>query len=67
MDSIPNENRGRRLFSEEEVQKMIDEGRKIVIKDGLVLCLDKWSQRHPGGELVILHMMGRDATDEIEA
>ncbi|KAF8454018.1 fatty acid desaturase [Terfezia claveryi] len=57
--------RSPKIFTEAEVQKMINEGRKVVIKDGQVLLLDKWSHRHPGGELVILHMLGRDATDEI--
>lgn len=57
--------RNRKIFNEQEVQQMINEGRKVVIKDGLVLCLDKWAHQHPGGELVILHMLGRDATDEI--
>lgn len=55
----------RRIFSEAEVQTMVDSGKKVVIKDGKVLLLDNWIKRHPGGELVILHMLGRDATDEI--
>lgn len=55
----------RRVFNEAEVQQMINEGRKVVIKEGQVLLLDNWFHRHPGGELVILHMLGRDATDEI--
>lgn len=55
----------RRIFSEAEVQNMVDSGKKVVIKDGKVLLLDNWIKRHPGGELVILHMLGRDATDEI--
>ena len=56
-----------RIYNEAEVQEMIDGGRQIVIKDGMVLSLDSWAHRHPGGELVILHMVGRDATDEINA
>ena len=58
-------NNKRRVFNEAEVQQMVDSGKKVVIKDGKVLLLDNWIHRHPGGELVILHMLGRDATDEI--
>jgi delta8-fatty-acid desaturase len=32
-----------------------------------VYKLNSWLDRHPGGELAILHFVGRDATDEIEA
>jgi delta8-fatty-acid desaturase len=28
---------------------------------------DAWKDRHPGGKLVLDHMIGRDATDEIDA
>lgn len=28
--------------------------------------LDSWLSKHPGGELAILHFVGRDASDEIE-
>jgi Cytochrome b5-like Heme/Steroid binding domain len=36
-----------------------------VISDKQVLRLDKWIDRHPGGRLPVLHMVGRDATDQI--
>ncbi|KAI5779853.1 fatty acid desaturase [Peziza echinospora] len=63
----PTSTRKHKLLTESDVQAMVDAGRKVVIKDGLVLSLDKWFGRHPGGEMVILHMVGRDATDEINA
>lgn len=45
---------------------MIADGRTIVILDEMVLRLDGWMGKHPGGQLAILHMVGRDATDEIK-
>lgn len=46
------------------VERLLFQGRQIVIMDGNVLQLDKWLN-HPGGQLVIKHMVGRDATNEI--
>ena len=56
-----------RTFSHREVETLVDAGQVVVIKDGQVLQLDSWLNRHPGGRLAILHMVGRDATDEINA
>jgi delta8-fatty-acid desaturase len=36
-----------------------------VISRGHVLRLNKWQDVHPGGRLVIQHMVGRDASDEL--
>ena len=49
------------------VEGLIAEGQTIVILDDYVLRLDGWLDKHPGGRLAILHMVGRDATDEIYA
>ncbi|KXX77529.1 Delta(8)-fatty-acid desaturase [Madurella mycetomatis] len=49
------------------VEGLIAEGRAIVIFEDYVLQLDSWLDKHPGGRLAILHMVGRDATDEIKA
>lgn len=46
---------------------MIADGDIIVIFQDFVLRLNSWLDRHPGGSLAILHMVGRDATDEITA
>lgn len=48
-----------------EVVRMIANGDSLVISAGYVLRLNAWKKRHPGGALVIDHMVGRDATDEI--
>jgi sphingolipid 8-(E)-desaturase len=54
-----------RLFSPREIEGRIADGEVIVIYNQHVLRLDSWLNRHPGGQLAILHMVGRDATDEI--
>jgi sphingolipid 8-(E)-desaturase len=50
-----------------KIQAGVAEGRILVILDDYVLQLDSWLDKHPGGRLAILHMVGRDATDEIKA
>lgn len=49
------------------VDQLIADGHIIVIFEDCVLKLDSWLQKHPGGRLAILHMVGKDATDEIKA
>ncbi|EXJ94796.1 hypothetical protein A1O1_03194 [Capronia coronata CBS 617.96] len=56
-----------RIWSRGEIEGLIAEGRKIVIFDGQVIKTDLWLPFHPGGEKSVLHMVGRDATDEIRA
>lgn len=53
-------------MSRRQVESLIAEGRVIVIFDDDVLRLDGWLDKHPGGRLAILHMVGTDATDEIK-
>jgi delta8-fatty-acid desaturase len=55
------------LLSRGQIEALIAEGRKVVIVDGRVLKVDAWLPYHPGGDKAILHMVGRDATDEIKA
>lgn len=56
-----------RVISAVEVEGLIADGHIIVIYEDLVLKLDSWLERHPGGSLAIQHMVGRDSTDEIKA
>lgn len=58
--------RDSRIITPREVEGLIADGKVIVILDEMVLRLDSWLQKHPGGRLAILHMVGRDATDEIK-
>lgn len=54
-----------RIVSPEEIKRQIAQGEPVVIHEGFALNLGKWIDNHPGGRLAILHMVGRDATDEI--
>lgn len=54
-----------RIIAPAEIEHQIDQGEPIVIYEGYALHLGEWINRHPGGRLAILHMVGRDATDEI--
>jgi sphingolipid 8-(E)-desaturase len=55
------------ILSRRQIEGLIADGRKIVILDGQVLKTDAWLPFHPGGDKAILHMVGRDGTDEIRA
>ena len=50
-----------------QIEAMIADGWTLIIVDGNVLKLDAWLKYHPGGEKTIMHMVGRDATDEVNA
>lgn len=54
-----------RIFSRREIEALIAAGDSIVIYEHEVLRLNAWKDYHPGGSIVIQHMVGRDATDEI--
>jgi delta8-fatty-acid desaturase len=54
-----------RTVSPAEIAREIAQGAPIVIHEGYALHLGEWIDKHPGGRLAILHMVGRDATDEI--
>jgi sphingolipid 8-(E)-desaturase len=56
-----------RLWTRREIEGQIAEGKKIIILDGKVVRADSWLKFHPGGEMAILHMIGRDGTDEMKA
>lgn len=55
----------KQFLSRTQIDHRIASGDALVIYDGLVLRLNSWLPRHPGGDKSILHMVGRDATDEI--
>ncbi|EHK47020.1 hypothetical protein TRIATDRAFT_217433 [Trichoderma atroviride IMI 206040] len=55
------------VLSQRAVEGMIADGDTIVIFQDHVLRLNGWLDKHPGGSLVIQHMVGRDATDEMTA
>lgn len=53
--------------SRDEIEVLIAKGHKIVIFNQYVLKVDAWLPYHPGGDKALLHMVGKDATDEIQA
>lgn len=55
------------LMTVREIEALIAEGKAILIKDQHVLKVDAWMKFHPGGDKAIQHMVGRDATDEVNA
>jgi sphingolipid 8-(E)-desaturase len=54
-------------MSRREIEGMIADGRMVFILDHYVIKADAWGPYHPGGDLAIRHMVGRDATDEVTA
>lgn len=54
-----------RTYARSDIEGLITAGDIIVVHQGHVLRLNHWLDKHPGGRLVIQHMVGRDATDEI--
>lgn len=55
------------VLSRRQIEGFIAEGRSIFIINQYVIKADPWLKYHPGGEKSILHMVGRDATDEVTA
>ena len=58
---------GDTLYSRRQVEGLIADGYTIIIVDQKVLKVDPWLKYHPGGDKAIMHMVGRDATDELNA
>ncbi|CBF77189.1 fatty acid desaturase [Aspergillus nidulans FGSC A4] len=55
------------LLSRRYIEGQIAAGKHIIIFDDRVLKVDSWIKFHPGGDKSIKHMVGQDATDEINA
>ena len=55
------------LLSRRQVECLIAEGKNVIIVNEKVLLVDAWLKYHPGGDKTIMHMVGRDATDEVTA
>jgi len=67
MAIVASTTRKERVYSREEVEDLIANGRTIIVLNGKVLKVDAWLKYHPGGDKAIMHMIGRDATDEVTA
>ena len=55
------------VFTRRQIEDLIAQGRSILIIDGTVIKADAWLPYHPGGDKAIKHMVGRDATEEVNA
>ncbi|RAL00665.1 fatty acid/sphingolipid desaturase [Aspergillus ibericus CBS 121593] len=55
------------LLSRRYIEGLIADGKHVIIFDNRVLKVDAWIPYHPGGDKSIRHMVGKDATDEINA
>jgi len=55
------------FLTRDQIKTNIALGHVLVLHRSFVYKLNSWLSKHPGGELAILHFVGRDATDEIEA
>lgn len=59
--------RSKPTLSRAELAVRITQGDLLFIHKSRVINATAWLSFHPGGELAILHFVGRDATDEVEA
>jgi delta8-fatty-acid desaturase len=55
------------VMTRRNVEGLIAKGHTIVIFEQQVLKLDSWMEKHPGGKLPLLQMVGVDASSEIAA
>lgn len=53
------------VLSRRKIEGLIADGRSIVIVNQNVLKVDAFLKYHPGGEMAISHVVGKDATDEV--
>ncbi|KAJ5115071.1 hypothetical protein NUU61_000830 [Penicillium alfredii] len=65
--AVPRPSQRDTVLSRRQIEGLIAEGRHVIIFEGRVLKVDAWIKFHPGGDKSIQHMVGRDATDEINA
>jgi hypothetical protein len=56
-----------RTLRREQLAQLVCQGHVLVLHRRTVYRLNAWLALHPGGALAILHFVGRDATDELEA
>ena len=54
-------------ISRRRIEHLIAQGHLIVIVDTQILKLDGWVEKHPGGRLPLMHMVGVDASCEVAA
>jgi len=55
------------ILTRGEIEGLFAGGRTIIVVDGKVFKVDAWLKYHPGGDKAIMHTVGRNATDEVNA
>lgn len=55
------------VLKRDEIAHLISLGHILVLHRRTVYRLNAWLRKHPGGHLALLHFVGRDASNEIEA
>ena len=55
------------LLTRDQIAQRICQGQILFIYQKHVVNATKWAPLHPGGNLALLHFVGRDATDEVDA
>lgn len=56
-----------KILARDRIVELIADGNAIIIYEKSVLNLTNWLPKHPGGFTAVYHMIGRDATDEMNA
>lgn len=65
--TTPRPSRKDTVLSRRYIEGLIADGKHVMIFENAVLKVDAYMKFHPGGEKPMKHMVGRDATDEINA
>lgn len=63
----PAPNRKDTILSRRYIEGLIADGGWVVIFEDRALKVNAWVKFHPGGDKSLQHMVGKDATDEINA
>ncbi|KAI9596359.1 delta-6-fatty acid desaturase [Syncephalis fuscata] len=52
-----------RVWTQTQINEAVQDGRVVFIYNGGVYDMTRWLPSHPGGELAVQQLIGRDATD----
>jgi delta8-fatty-acid desaturase len=56
-----------KYITRKDLNDRVKQGEVLIIYNDKVYKVDRWIKSHPGGELAIKHVIGKDATDEINS
>ncbi|KAJ8656314.1 hypothetical protein O0I10_008108 [Lichtheimia ornata] len=55
------------VLTQQQVEERVKQGEALFIFENQVYKVDRFIHKHPGGELAIRHVLGKDVTDEIRS